>query len=531
MSEDLHNIDDLFREGLKNNADQPSESVWENIDKSLDKKKVISISKKYSKLKWAVAVLLLFSIGMAMYSVYVSRQNKDLVRQKNQNSIIEKSETSLGSDKEKTNNTAEKKQGPTPKDSVSNEKQQQDNIAASNSNNDSLSRNKENIKEKIPGENNTPGNLIVENHTSHVRGNGSELHKQNQLTVKNNNHLTTRQNYQENDGSDKENLSNATLNVQKNTSSGNDEVEKQIEKNIHEKETYVSGIEINNDFEKYFKNLVIEPQPSLQIFDIDNAELQKNNTVLKTKTHNEKSRLTFPLSATLFFSPDFVTTNLKDDHPRFREDNRHEIKENERTQLSSTVGALVSFNATKNWILESGVTFSKNIIDMDPKTIYARPDDDGNINYRINCSAGYSFLSDNLNNSPRSGDSIKTLSSANTLQYIGIPFLVKYKLTRRKLSLGPAIGVSANFLTKGKIETTLPVSNGTKSTSSGKIEGLKSSYFQGLMSFGIEYSLSKTFAITFTPSARFGLTSINNNTPVKTKLNTYGLAAGLSFKF
>ena len=89
MSEDLHDIDDLFRKGLGDNSEVPPDKVWDNIDKGLDKKKVISISKKYSKLKWAVAVLLLFSISMAMYGVYINRQNKDLVKQRNQKSNIQ----------------------------------------------------------------------------------------------------------------------------------------------------------------------------------------------------------------------------------------------------------------------------------------------------------------------------------------------------------------------------------------------------------------------------------------------------------
>ena len=58
MNKDLHNIDDLFRKALEENQELPSASVWENIDKTLDKKKVVSISKKYNKLKWVAAVLL-----------------------------------------------------------------------------------------------------------------------------------------------------------------------------------------------------------------------------------------------------------------------------------------------------------------------------------------------------------------------------------------------------------------------------------------------------------------------------------------
>src|ERR1017187_8257136 len=81
MNEDLHNIDDLFRKALEENQELPAPSIWDNIDKALDKKKVVSISKKYNKLKWAAAVLLLFSIGMAMYTLHIRKQNRELVKQ------------------------------------------------------------------------------------------------------------------------------------------------------------------------------------------------------------------------------------------------------------------------------------------------------------------------------------------------------------------------------------------------------------------------------------------------------------------
>jgi hypothetical protein len=67
MSENLHNIDDLFKKAIDDHLDTPSQKVWDAIDKNLDKKKVVSISRKYNKLKWAAAILLLFSTGMAMY--------------------------------------------------------------------------------------------------------------------------------------------------------------------------------------------------------------------------------------------------------------------------------------------------------------------------------------------------------------------------------------------------------------------------------------------------------------------------------
>ena len=81
MNKNLHNIDKLFKTAIERIEDEPSSSVWESIDKDLDKKKVVSISKKYHKLKFAVSFLLIFSIGMAMYILQVNRKNKVQVKQ------------------------------------------------------------------------------------------------------------------------------------------------------------------------------------------------------------------------------------------------------------------------------------------------------------------------------------------------------------------------------------------------------------------------------------------------------------------
>ena len=68
MDEDLHHIDDLFRKGIGQYDDTPSGDVWEKLDKQLDKRKVISISRKYNKLKWVAAVLFLCTSAIGMYT-------------------------------------------------------------------------------------------------------------------------------------------------------------------------------------------------------------------------------------------------------------------------------------------------------------------------------------------------------------------------------------------------------------------------------------------------------------------------------
>ena len=302
---------------------------------------------------------------------------------------------------------------------------------------------------------------------------------------------------------------------------------------------YVHGIPVISELKDMFQMLVIKPVSQVPGLPANNTmTLQhlmpvpiKHNMIVPVKQHNMKNDNSPLLSAIIFFSPDLVSTNVKNDHPLFREEDSHEIEKDEKIKSSSTIGVLIDYNTGKNWKLESGLTFSTRFTDIEPKTIYARPDNNGNINYRFNCSAGYSFVT--LKSSslpPVSGDSISALTSKNILQYIGVPLVVKYMFGKGRFSLTPGVGISANFLTKGKIETTIPTTTGNESITSNDIQGLKSTYFNGSASVGAQYKLNKTFELTFIPTVRFALSSINKDAPVKTYLNSIGFAAGIKIK-
>jgi hypothetical protein len=108
---------------------------------------------------------------------------------------------------------------------------------------------------------------------------------------------------------------------------------------------------------------------------------------------------------------------------------------------------------------------------------------------------------------------------------------VTYNIGLGKFSLQPSIGMSANFLTKGTVETTISAPNGNERVRANDIQGLKSSYINGMISLGASYSLNKTIELNFKPTSRFALSSINKDAPVKTYLNSIGLATGITFKF
>lgn len=536
MSDDLHNIDDLFKKALEEHTELPSPEVWNNIDKSLDKKKVVSISKKYNKLKWAAAVLLLFSFGMAMYAVHIRIRNKELVKQNDASKILKIQKPQSNIKLEDSAKLAKKNNAEIEKSKIGTEQ----NIQENNNDTSIISSNKNDLlKDKIIADDVRQKNELIPDSTQ-IRLSSEEKTDKN-ITQQNQKQLLLKRKsaikmhiespaIDSNNNGKEISVESIVNNNDKGIPVNKEQREKLHDSTVSQKEKYVAGIPVIAELKEMFQMLAIKPFSQLSKVTTNNTEPLKDNKTVPLKPRNIKNGNGSLLSAAIFFSPDFVSTNIKDDHPRFREDDRNQIEKEERNKFSSTIGLLIDFNTGKNWKLESGLTFSTRVTNIEPKTIYARPDNNGNINYRFNCSAGYSFVTVKSPYSPASGDSIRALTSKNTLQYIGVPLVVKYMFTKGRFSLTPGVGILANFLSKGKIATTIATTTGNESASSDNIQGLKSMYFNGLASVGAEYKLNKKFAITFIPTARFALSSINKDAPVKTNLNSIGLAGGIIVK-
>ncbi|KAA9039401.1 PorT family protein [Ginsengibacter hankyongi] len=529
MSEDLHNIDDLFRKALEQNQELPAASVWDNIDKTLDKKKVVSISKKYNKLKWAAAVLLLFSIGMAMYTLHIRQQNKALVQQ---NKVIR--------------NTGKQK--------IDNEITSKDSSTASTTNQAPLFRNK--LENHKKNNDSTFKNTNIEVTVNSGVANKTVNEQQNPITK--NQHKTEQPETETEDVVMKnqidpslKNSAGFKMKVEKEISDSPDNITNKDTRNLLSDKNSFAQTEVKNNSvyhnvtnrQKNIETPELAPEikndfplstqkPETEIDKIlqQQSIALENKKISSAKRSKINSSARSPFSITGFFSPDIVSTSLKDEHPRFREEERNAIEKDEQIKFSSTFGVLLDYTIGKKWKLESGITYSTRKTAIQPKTIYARPDNDGNINYRFNCSAGYSYVTVESSPPPTSGDSINALASTNNLQYIGLPLYAKYIFTTGRFSILPGAGISFNFLTKGKIETTIATSTGTKNPSINNIEGLKPMYLNGAAGIRVQYKLNKTISLSFEPAFRFALSPINKDASVKTNLNSLGLSTGLVFK-
>ena len=538
MSKNLHNIDDLFKKAIDGHVDTPSQKVWDAIDKNLDKKKVVSISREYNKLKWAAAILLLFSTGMAMYVWQTRIKNKELVKQNN----INKASRSIKEDnntgkKNSTSDSNEKIITPEKKIEGQNEKrinstQTQTDINTDKKINSTQSQTVTNTdKQKAQQANDVQQNITTQQKEKNLQLNSSQ------------HNITAKEKVEQQQGTNKDEkkpgqFDNSKQQKNKDVITQDDLKTKAPENTITtpEKEKYIVDAPIiftqhpnmnglqeiqSSDPFSYSWNYLSAPAENIR-------ENNKKSASKKSASGSSKSS---PFSATLFFSPEFVSSDVEDDHPRFREDDRNEIKNHENIRSSSSFGVLFDYKVGGNWKLQSGISVSTRVTDINTKTIYARPDNSGKVNYRLSCSAGSVYVPLKSGATPAQGDSTKILSAKNTLQYISVPLAVKYNIGKGKFNLVPGMGISANILSEGKIETVIATTGGNESSSTSNIDGLKSNYFSGQISLGGEYLIGKKIALNFTPTARLALSSINKDAAVKTKFNSLGLSAGVTIKF
>jgi hypothetical protein len=73
MDENLHKIENLFYSALEDNEALPSKTVWNELDKQLDKEKIISIHRRYEQLKKIALLLLLLFAGYVLFDLLENR--------------------------------------------------------------------------------------------------------------------------------------------------------------------------------------------------------------------------------------------------------------------------------------------------------------------------------------------------------------------------------------------------------------------------------------------------------------------------
>ncbi|MBX9784753.1 MAG: PorT family protein [Chitinophagaceae bacterium] len=512
MDENLHNIEDLFRSALDDNEETASGNVWEVIDKRLDKDKIVSIKRRYANLK-RIAIMLLFLLtSYILYDVYKSdsghsskgfAENNRATDSGSQNRLSAIPETkpdvkTSGANSINTNNTST-----------------QQNETAGTENRVAENTSTVNKKETQPNQQ----TILQKQSITEIINSGKE-DSENQTAI-----LLNQKKKRSAKSAYKVKITSVMAGEDENILVKNDDGQQYSEIPTLRKLKIIS-IErvplLQHDSIDTNKLIRLIAAAKVKISDTTNYSVAKNNK----KTIKKPSRF----SVTPFFSPDIAWYRLQDNEINEinnQRDNASELEKKEKHEFSSTYGALVDYKINKHWGVQSGVTFSNTNITMEPKTIYAQQDNTGSIKYRINTSSGYGYVLPSFSSNPVVGDSLYAFTSTHSLQYIGIPLAATYSVTKSKFRFNALAGISANILTRAKLETTVGKGFNNAPETVDNLQGLRKMYFTGLAGVGVGYKLNKKTLISFAPTMRFALNSINNGATVKSYPMSFGFVVGL----
>jgi hypothetical protein len=504
MTDDLNNIDKLFKTAIDGHEEEPSPASWEAIDKRLDNSNIVSIRKKYANLKKWVVVLLLLLFGGVVYELHSAFSH---------NAITANTGTSKTNNYAINNRTTQntKQNSVTSSESI--------NSASSKSNNNivvTINDEKDNnvsASQSTSASKNIKTTSYIKDKTKpghHAAHNFIEVHTKAKVSSR----ITNGEVSELDDVTDTK------------ASSDNKPAEDKLASGFHQA-ILLKALPVQ---------AVTHPDAAslIQRAKLPNNILSKNSISNFVSAPNKKGIMAKPFrfSLTLFYSPSLPSDLIEDDDDDNNRNNNNgedaaHIKRGEH-QSSYSLGASIEYNINRRWSIQSGLTFIQKVSRINPKTVYAADAGNGNIGYLFDFSSGYSYLPSKSNLVV--GDSAQTSRSTNTLQYLAIPLQAKYTITKGKFSFNASLGMAYNVLLKGTLETEVANDTTIVNETVNRISGLKNGYVSGLIGFGAEYPLTRKIAVCFNPSFDMAFTSITQGAPVKSYPSFFAFATGLHFK-
>jgi len=507
MNDDLHNIDDLFRKGIEGHEEDVPPSVWEAVSNDLDKKQASYYKHKYYRVKRASLLLLLLCFLGGVYIVYKESPGREM----NSSAQKEQVQTTTKTTGRSTDNRNTQPSVANEESQPSNNSKKEKEITATNNT----------VSTSALGPSSAPKATMVlpveNNKTTEVAATKNQILPSKRLQLP-----TTAASIEPSNNKQQENK--PSIINQSVASKGNKPLRNKslLAQNSLPQDASSSATRLplrNRDY-------------AMQVIDLK-ALQATDQSILPPKTvaSKNKAKATYGFSLSAFAAPNIGFDRLEDDdHLAGPGRNRQEAHKQEQKSFSFSAGLLLGYDLTKNLRLQSGISVTSSATTIAPMTVYAKPDASGRTHYELHCSSGDVYISPKGSVQPTLGDSsAKTSGTVSKLTYLSVPVALSYRLAMGRFSLSPSIGAGLNFLTSGKTKTGLSNTTGSESTSAS-ITGLKSNYVDAHLGLGIEYGLGKKLSIGIRPNARFALTPINKETPVKSYQNFLSVETGARIK-
>lgn len=495
MTDDLHDIDDLFREGIEGHEEEVPSSVWEAVSNDLDKKQASYYKNKYHRLKKASLLLLLLCFLGGLYIFYKTTGGKETAPLiKNPAPVL--TEGSAPSDARKNGRSVAVSEEKGPENLLGQEKE---NAPAKDSASVSLPR--ETAKEEGQiRERKAPKTAISKKSRPEVKT-GSVASASLPTARRKREGLTTMKR------------------------SPTAKYREQRYNQVADLQTPAYPSPLHMPLLLPVRNHAARGLNLQSLPATPRRIVPQSVSVPKSKA---KTAHGFLLTA--FVAPNVSFERLEDNGRLAGPGrNRQEAHREEQENYSFSAGLLLSYNLTDKLSLQSGLSVTSSSIAVAPKTVYAKADNNGQARYELHCSSGYAYINPKSGVQLSVGDSAQTSGTTSGLTYLSVPAFISHRFGKGRFSLLPVVGVGLNFLISGKTTTSLSNRAGSESATT-PITGLKSTYVDGHFGIGIEYDLSKKFSIGVRPNARLALMPINKETPVQAYQNFLSLETGVRIK-
>ncbi len=286
-------------------------------------------------------------------------------------------------------------------------------------------------------------------------------------------------------------------------------------------------------------------EPTLKNIEPDNWMLAFDNN--KPLRASDKNGLQFALGGQ--FSPSYSYNEAG------QLDGSNATAANEDGIMSYTGGINLNIKTRKRWEIETGVyysqigqKFSNPMIGNPDKMIYtANPgagiqtkkpnlnNSMGNIN--LQSSARQDLIKEvaisnaairlNSNDFAYSPTQVEAITVQQELDYIEIPFLLRYNLLNKSVGLSLSGGMSTNFLIGN---SAYRIENNSKNKI-GETQGINEISYSAIFGFGFRAPILKSLDFNLEPRIKYFMNSVTDNPESSYKPYSIGIYTGVSYRF
>lgn len=522
MDKNLQNIDDVFNQAYHSFEDEPSAAAWEKLNAALDKEDAEKYKRRFIGWK-RIAVILLFLLSAFLIyetGVVIKRKDeKELARKVNGTDSTFVIDNSAATNKEATvgTNTNEQEKNNVP--AVSESRVQQESAGVLLETNE---------KEITATKSNKQ--ITIVSGQSETDINTSKIKKDNRQLASDKTKVTIRPGVLAED----ETGSLADNNISKS---------KKSNRTVKDNQTAITtGSETDS-----MRRLVISPITSITRIEIPKPAITDlkikepvlpvlNTTAIIAQSKKKKTSSSFKpyWSATAFASNDWGQYQLDNDvhdNTGNQQDEKEEINRREKHEGSYSAGVMVTRQFTKHLGLKTGLVYSNTAIGISPQEMYAAQKTDGSIAYKYITSSGYGFVKPGFGLPPAVGDSIQSTEAQHNLQMISVPLMVSYRFEKKRLSVAPAVGLSANFITSAKVKTEVKDALNKEAVTINGLDGMRNFYTGFIADVNIQYNVNNRWSLNLLPTFKYAITPITQSNVVKTFPYSFNMGAGITYKF